>query len=141
MLWVLTNIKKVAEFREEFYKSHDGLNIIDLSKIPLKNLADECDSIVNHHKSCAIFVGYLEAGWMLELCDQTRIRKLFRKFPVAVISFFPESLPYSWKTDIEILYTEGLTQNGESDTFNDGCVVQHKPKDGHNKVARKSSAK
>ena len=141
MLWVLTNLKKISEFREEFFKTHETLKIIDLSKIALKELANESESIVNHHKNCAIFIGYLEPGWMLELCDQTRMRKLFRKFPVAVITFFPESLPYSWKTDIAILYTQKAIENGEPNTVNDGSPVQHKPKDGHNKAPRKSSTK
>jgi hypothetical protein len=141
MLWVLTNLKKISEFREEFYKAHETLKIIDLSKISLKELANESESIVNHHKDCAIFIGYLEAGWMLELCDQTRMRKLFRKFPVAVITFFPESLPYSWKTDIEILYVEKPIENGKSNIIDDGSIVQHKPKNGHNKAPRKPSNK
>ena len=141
MLWVLTNLKKVSEFREEFYKTHESLKIIDLSKIALKDLASESDAMVNHHKNCAVFIGYLEPGWMLEMCDQTRMRKLFRKFPVAIITFFPESLPYSWKTDIEILYTEKPLENGESSTIDNGGALQHKPKNGHDKAARKSSAK
>ena len=141
MLWVLTNLKKIEEFREEFYKAHETLKIIDLSKISLKDLANECESIVNHHKECAIFIGYLEPGWMLELCDQTRMRKLFRKFPVAVITFFTESLPYSWKTDIEILYVEKLIENGKSNIVDDGSTIQHKPKNGHNKPSRKPSNK
>ena len=132
-------MKKIQEFREEFYKAHESVKILDLSKIPVKDLALESDSIVNHHKECAIYLGYLEPGWMMELCDQTKLRKLFRKFPVGLILYFPESLPYSWKTDIEILYTG--ESNGESNSFDDGSTVQHKPKDGHNKAVRKSTAK
>jgi hypothetical protein len=32
---------------------------IDLSKIPTSRLADECDSILDHHKESIIFFGFL----------------------------------------------------------------------------------
>jgi len=130
MLHVYTFFKDFSQFRSD---------MVDLSMVPTSDLADQCEVLLNHHSDCKVFLGYLEPGWMLELCDQTRLRKLFRKFPVAVISFFPESLPYSWKTDIEILYTQ--KPNGETNAIDDGSFVQHKPKDGHNKASRKSSAK
>ena len=125
MLWVLTNLKKIEEFREEFYKAHETLKIIDLSKISLKDLANESESIVNHHKNCAIFIGYLEPGWMLELCDQTRMRKLFRKFPVAMITHYIESLPFSWKNEIDTIYIRPPV-NGNSNSIDNGCALQDK---------------
>jgi hypothetical protein len=81
---------------------------LDLSKVPSFQLADEAESILNHHKSCCVFLGYLEPGWMLEPTHQTRIRKLFRKFPVAVVTHFTDSLPFSWKNEIDTFYTESI---------------------------------
>lgn len=139
MLWVLTNLDKISEFRDLFKTTHETYRFLDLSKVNSNELANESDSIISHHSNCIVYLGYLEPGWMLIPPDQTRLRKLFRKFPVAVVSFFPESLPYSWKTDIEIIYTE--KSNGFSDSIDDGSVVHDKPKDGHNKASRKSTDK
>lgn len=105
MLYVSTNIIKFKEFFNIFKETHKDINCIDLSKIPTADLAQECSSIVDHHKECIVFLGYLEPGWMLDLQSQTRLRKLFRKFPVAMLTNFTESLPFSWKTEIDIIYT------------------------------------
>lgn len=139
MLWVLTNIDKISEFRELFKTTHETQRFLDLSKINANDLANESDSIIAHHTNCFVYLGYLEPGWMLSPPDQTRLRKLFRKFPVAIVSCFPESLPYSWKTDVETIYTDKT--NGFSNLVNDGGAVHDKPKDGHNKTTRKSAAK
>ena len=127
MLYVCTDITKFQEFHELFRKTHEGSHFIDLSKVSPLILADESDSIVNHHKDCVIFLGYLEPGWMLELSQQTRIRKLFRKFPVGLVLQFPESLPYSWKNEIDIVYTfKSLIKNGEANIVNDGSSLHNK---------------
>jgi len=105
MLYVCPNITNFQAFSETFQKRHESFQFIDLSKVSTNLLADECDSIVNHHKDCYIFLGYLEPGWMLEPASQTRLRKLFRKFPVGLVLEYPESLPYSWKNEIDIVYT------------------------------------
>lgn len=105
MLYISTSIVKYNEFFSFFKEKFKDLECIDLSKILSINLADECMSIVDHHKECCVFLGYLEPGWMLEPQNQTKIRKLFRKFPVATVTYFTESLPYSWKTEIEVVYT------------------------------------
>lgn len=124
MLFVSSNLQKYQEFRELFRKTHDSLQYLDLSRIPSNRLADEIDSIVGHHSSCCVFLGYLEPGWMLELTHQTRIRKLFRKFPVGIVTNFVESLPFSWKNEIDTFYTSRLiTKNGKSNTLNDGSSV------------------
>ena len=128
MLWISTNIQKVNEFRELFRKTHDT-TFLDLSKLPSKDLATECESIVSHHKECAVFLGYVEAGWMLELSHQTRIRKLFRKFPVAILSFFLESVPFSWKTETEFIYVKDINlKDGETNTIDNGSSLHDKPK-------------
>lgn len=135
----MTNLNKINEFRELFKTTHDTHRFLDLSKINSGELANESESIVSHHTNCVIFLGYLEPGWMLSSPDQTKLRKLFRKFPVAFVSFFPESLPYSWKTDVEVIYTD--KPNGLSNPINDGSTLHDKPKDGHHKAPRKSTSK
>jgi len=123
MLYVLTDITKFQEFSEQFRTTHD--NVIDLSKVPFSDLSHECQSIVLHHKSCAVFLGYLEPGWTLDSPSQTRLRKLFRKFPVAIVCNFVESLPFSWKNEIDILYSV-CSNNGATPPVNDGCAVHDK---------------
>lgn len=105
MLYISTNIIKYNEFLHLFKENFKDVECIDLSRIISTNLANECMSIVDHHKDCCVFLGYLEPGWMLEPQNQTRIRKLFRKFPVAMVTRFTDSLPYSWKTEVEVIYT------------------------------------
>jgi hypothetical protein len=113
MLYICPNITNFHAFLDLFHKRHESLQFIDLSKIATSSLADECDSIVQHHKDCFVFLGYLEPGWMLEPSHQTRLRKLFRKFTVGLVLEYPESLPYSWKNEIDIIYTNNdLKKNG-----------------------------
>ena len=88
-------------FKEKF----KHMECIDLSKVECSKLADECMSIVEHHKNSCVFLGYLEPGWMLDPQNQTKMRKLFRTFPVGLVTFFTESLPYSWKNEIDVIYT------------------------------------
>jgi hypothetical protein len=125
MLFVLSDIQKYQEFREIFRKTHDGKQFLDLSKIQSSHLVDEIDAIVNHHTNCCIFLGYLEPGWMLDLTHQTRIRKLFRKFSVAFVSNFVESIPFSWKNEIDTFYTDlPVNKNGNTNSLNNGSSVQ-----------------
>lgn len=124
MLYISTNLLKFQEFSELFQKTHETEKFIDLSKVALVDLASECDSVVGHHKDCIVFLGYLEPGWMLDSSSQTRIRKLIRKFPVAMTCFFLESLPFSWKNEIDILYLKD-SKNGSTTTFNDGSNLHH----------------
>ena len=129
MLFVSSNLQKYQEFREIFRKTHDGIQFLDLSRISSKCLVDEADSIMIHHNKCCIFLGYLEPGWMLELTHQTRIRKLFRKFSVAFITNFVESIPFSWKNEIDTFYTDILVnKNGNTDSLNNGSSLQDEPK-------------
>jgi len=124
MLFVSSNIQKYQEFRELFRKTHEEIQFLDLSKIQSIRLVDEVDSIVKHHSNCCIFLGYLEPGWMLEITHQTRIRKLFRKFSVAFVSNFVESIPFSWKNEIDTFYTEtSVNKNGNTNSLNNGSSV------------------
>ena len=128
MLYVSTDITKFSDFCNMFSKTHENLHFINLSKIPSSSLADECDAIVKHHKSCCVFLGYLEPGWMLEMSHQTRMRNLIRNFPVGIVLNYAESLSYSWKNEIDVLYiTDPLNKNGNTNSLNDGCPLQHEP--------------
>ena len=126
MLFVSSNIQKYQEFREIFRKTHDAIQFLDLSRLSSSQLASEVDSIVDHHTTCCVFLGYLEPGWMLDLTHQIRIRKLFRKFPVAFVTNFVESIPFSWKNEIDTFYTD-CPVNGNTNSLNDGSSVPDKP--------------
>lgn len=130
MLYVCSSVQKYTEFRKEFESTHE--NVICLSRVPCLELANECDSVLQHHSKCSVFLGYLEPGWMLSATDQTRMRKLFRKFDVAMVCHYPESLPFSWKNEIHTLYTDRLVnQNGHSSSLNNGGSLQDKSSGGH----------
>ena len=123
MLYVCSSLKKYHEFCEDFQRTHG--QIINLPRVPSATLANECDSITSHHSKCAVFLGYLEPGWMLDPTEQTRMRKLFRKFDVALVSYYPESLPFSWKNEINTFYTDRpLNQNGNSNSVDHGGAIQ-----------------
>jgi hypothetical protein len=129
MLYTCFDILQFRTFSELFRKRYEQIRVIDLSKLSSQDLAAECDSIVLHHKECAVFLGYLEPGWMLEPSHQTRIRKLIRKFPVAILLQYDESLPYSWKNEIDIIYTDkGLNKYGEPVSVHDGSAVHDESK-------------
>jgi hypothetical protein len=97
---------------------------IDLSLVPINSLANECDQILQHHQECIIFLGYLEPGWMLDPKDEGRIRRLIRKFECHLICFHLESLPFSWKNEIEFIYSKNQ-KNGSTEVINNGCTLQH----------------
>jgi hypothetical protein len=123
MLFITTTLSNFKEFRGNFKKSHENLTFLDLSKLSSKQLAEEANSIVSHHKNACVFLGYLEPGWMLEPVHQTQLRKLFRKFPVAMLTHFVESLPFSWKNEIDTIYI-GSFVNGISNSLNNGSTLQ-----------------
>lgn len=129
MLYVCTDITKFHSFFELFQKKNGHLRCIDMSTIAPDSLATEADSILQHHKDCCVFLGYLEPGWMLEPTHQTRLRKLFRKFSVGLVLEYIESLPYSWKNEIDIVYTDtGLHKHGESNSIHNGSSLHDKSK-------------
>ena len=124
MLYACTDLSNFQSFLELFQKRNETLRCIDLSKLSPDSLATECDAIVHHHKECCVFLGYLEPGWMLEPPHQTRLRKLFRKFPVGLVLQYTDSLPYSWKNEIDIVYTfRDLNKHGEPNSVHNGSPV------------------
>jgi hypothetical protein len=108
MLVVCTDIKQFHTFAEKFKQMYESKKVLDLSKVACSNLAAESLSIVNHHSDVVVFLGYLEPGWMLEVAHQVQLRKLIRKFPVGMVSKFVDSIPFSWKNEIDTLYSEIL---------------------------------
>lgn len=104
MLWVCTDITKFQEFKKVFNQSHPSLKFVDLSTISSELLVEQSESILQHHTNTSVFFGYLEAGWMLDLSHQTLLRKLVRMQNVGLVCKYPESIPFSWKNEIEVLY-------------------------------------
>jgi hypothetical protein len=96
---------------------------IDMSRIPADQLADECDNVLQHHSVCSIFLGYLDVGWMLDPRHEARIRCVLRKFDVYLVTFHLESLPFSWKNEINTVYIPEL-KDGPAETINDGRTLQ-----------------
>ena len=127
MLFVSTNLSNFNEFKEMFKDLSNDKTFLDLSKVPLDELANESMSIVNHHSNCAIFLGHLEPGFMLDSISQVILRKLIRKFPTGIICKFTESLPFSWKNEIDTLYIQKpLNSNGSTSFINNGSSLQNK---------------
>ena len=127
MLYVCDDVREYKDFVEKFKELTKDLDCIDLSKLPSSSLATEANSIVEHHKSCCVFLGYVEPGWMLDASSQVQLRKLFRKFPVGIVTQFSESLPFSWKNEINTIYTsKWVHKNGESVSVNNGSSLQDK---------------
>ena len=106
MLYVSTNIQTYSQFKEHFQSKWSKHTFLDLSNIPSTELATHCKSVLEHHYNVCIFLGYLEPGWMMEPTHQTILRSIIRKFPVALVCNYVESLPFSWKNEIDILYSE-----------------------------------
>ena len=100
---------------------------VDLSNVDTGDIIGHCDAILAHHTKSCVFLGFVEPGWMLEHTDQTRLRELFRKFPVGFVCQFEESIPFSWKNETEILYRSTgnieTKKNGDTNTLNDGGAV------------------
>ena len=128
MLFLSTNLSNFNEFKEKFKELFKDRTFIDLSKVPLNELSDEAMAIVNHHSNCAIFLGHLEPGFMLDSISQIILRKLIRKFPTGIICKFTESLPFSWKNEIDTLYIQKpLNSNGTTSFVDNGSSIQNKP--------------
>jgi len=129
MLYVCTDLN-LKIFSDKWRAMFPGMLFLDLSKHPSCDLAAESMSIVSHQTNCCVFLGYLEPGWMLELNQQVIIRKLIRKFPVAIVSFYMDSIPFSWKNETETIYIPiPLNSNGGSGSVDNGSIVQSKLED------------
>lgn len=105
MLWVCDDIVKFQTFKTIFHEMNRESTWIDISKLSSSELIEQSESILSHHADACVFLGYLEPGWMLEPTHQTLMRNLFRKFPVGFVCKFVESIPFSWKNEIEVLYS------------------------------------
>ena len=106
MLFVCSSVSKFTEFKESFKKDHETAQWVDISSVPADDLMEQCDAILSHHANPCVFLGYLEPGWMLDPPHQTRMRTLFRKFPVGIVCEFKTSIPFSWKNETQMIYTD-----------------------------------
>ena len=97
--------------------------MIDLSTILLDDLAQTVDDITKHQREVQIWFGYLD-GWMMNPKEEVILRKAIRKFECHLVSFFPLSLPQSWKNEIRTIYTDRMY--GDSSANDNGSVV-HDP--------------
>jgi hypothetical protein len=104
MLWVCTDIAKFTEFKKVLRGSHENVKFVDLSIVSSDSLMEQADAIMQHHTRACVFLGYLEPGWMLDSSCQIVLRKLIRTHEVGMLCHYPESLPFSWKNEIEVLY-------------------------------------
>jgi hypothetical protein len=124
MLFVCNSLSKYDRFKEQFRQMYTDIPFYDLSKVSSDQLAGESSRILQHCESCAIFLGYIEPGWMLQSAHQTMIRSLFRKFPVGTVCNYTESLPFSWKNGIDTIYTTNPTiKDGHSPSINHGSSI------------------
>jgi len=103
---------------------------IDLSKLPSERLADECDRILQHHSTCVIFLGFLEPGWMIDARHEARIRLVIRKFETHIVTLHLESLPFSWKNEIDTLYIKCL-KDGCPKALNNGSALHSESETTH----------
>ena len=126
------------------YLFHDSfpdlrtLNTIDMSKIPTDSLADECDNIVQHHKTCSLFFGYLDPGWMLDPKHEARIRRAIRRFDVHMVTFHLDSLPHSWKNEIDTVYVRN-PKDGRTEAIDNGCAVHSESEVEHRQAPGEST--
>lgn len=111
---------------------------IDFSKIPSDQLADECEKIIQHHRTCILFLGYLDVGWMLDPKHEARIRRVIRKFETHVVSFHLESIPHSWKNEIDTVYVQEV-KNGHAEVIDNGSTIQDKSENENRLLAGTSS--
>jgi hypothetical protein len=57
------------------------------------------------------------------------LRALFRKFPVGMLCHFPNSLPFSWKNEIDVWFPlNGSHKDGPTDALNDGGALHDQSK-------------
>jgi len=130
MLYISTDLTQMKTFAEKWRSMFPDMIFLDLSKQPSSSLAAESISIVSHQSNCCVYLGYLEPGWMLESNHQVILRKLIRKFPVAITCFYMDSVPFSWKNETETIYTaKALNSNGKTSLVDDGGSIQSKPED------------
>ena len=115
------------------YPAAKPAGCFDLSCEPLSTLAETSLGILAHHKTAVLWLGYLE-GWMLELTEETKLRRVLRGFECHVISREPFSFSQSWKNEIDFIYTSPV--HGDANTDNHGGTVHSERSSGHESTTR-----
>ena len=83
-------------------------DVLDISKTPTHNLVDALLTIFGHQTpGRSIYIGFLDPILMLSQQDEVRCRKVFRVFPVYMVTSNPFLLPFSWKNGLETLVVIG----------------------------------
>jgi hypothetical protein len=93
---------------------------IDLSTVPLDDIADTIQDICAHQKGVRLWFGYID-GWMLNPREEVLLRTAIRKFQCFVVTAFPLALSQAWKMEVDTIYTE--IPHGDSDTDHNGRAV------------------
>lgn len=112
-------------------------NALDLSTLPLDELADAALAVAMHQTSGTIWLGYLD-GWMLTPREEVLLRKVIRKFECSLVTAFPLALSFAWKNEIATIYTNDI--NGAAGSHNDGRPVHNGSSVGHNRSHSHTSA-
>jgi hypothetical protein len=95
-------------------------NTVDLSTIPLNEIAQTVQDIVDHQKNIELWFGYMD-GWMLTPHEDVIMRKAIRKFTCHMVSFFPLALSQAWKMEVQTIYTD--RPHGDPDSNNNGGII------------------
>lgn len=104
---------------------------IDLSTIPLSELAGHVQDIVHHQRNVQLWFGYLD-GWMLTPQEDVLLRKAIRKFECFVVSSFPLAFSQSWKNEIRFIYT--ARPHGATNSNDNGGIVHNGHEIGYGSV-------
>ena len=99
------------------YRTEKPPQALDLSSVPLDELADAAVAFYTHQKTGEVWFGYLD-GWMITPREEVLLRKVIRKFECSLVTTFPFSLGQSWKNEIKTIYTKDI--NGAANLNHDG---------------------
>ena len=109
---------------------------VDLSAIPLDELAAAVLDVCQHQTSARIWLGYLE-GWMLTPQEEVLLRQAVRKFDCGLVTHFPLSLSHAWQNEIRTIYT--ADPNGAPNANDNGGALQHGSPAGHGQSRSQSA--
>ncbi len=90
---------------------------IDLSTVPLDDIADTVQDICAHQQGVTLWFGYMD-GWMLTPREEVLLRPALRSFDCHVVTAFPLALSQAWKMEVDTIYTE--RPHGDPDTDHNG---------------------
>ena len=115
------------------YNTAKPSGCFDLSYELVQDMVQVAMSILAHHKTGVVWLGYLE-GWMLDAPDEAKLRTLIRNFHCHVVTREPLSFSQAWKNEIDHVYTSEAHGPPRID-HNGGSVqrqraIEHEPPSG-----------